>query len=585
MKQHYLSRFCLSLGLALTCLTAHAEDVFEKPIRIEADGKVIDVITGHAAPYVIDFDGDGIRDLLVGEFGRGSFPTSRLPDDPKLRKMGFAESKLRVYRNIGTNDAPLYKKFEYLSAGNEHASIPSTCCISFSPYFVDYDADGDLDILSGSYTGEVYFFERLESGGFAQGKFLTVADGSPLKCSISIAPEAIDMDGDGDLDLVIGSRTSGVFVITNKGTRKAPVWSAESKPLKTAAGKLIKGSNAHHADWDGDGIRDLILGSEWGEAVWHRNIGTNNKPRYGEQVVLIPKGKYVEIEAGDIPTRPGSRTKVHVTDYNGDGIVDLLVGDVQWHWKTLAPLTPAEEAEKKALKPKYEAAKEAYYKVIEERNSYVRKKEGIPQEVLDRFDKAGGKFQPFSKKWASYDRRESKTHGFVWLYLRKPNGEGGRQNRKAANASPTDRANTPTSRVSGYQSETAIRGPVSFQVSAVPVKGKPRQLRLTATLQIQDGWHTYAVVPEDGAFQKTQLTQRWPKGVEPLGDWSTKSTPEPVPTNPQVSWFANEAVFDCCVVCESYAADVQIEMAYQACNDRLCLPPGTLMVTLRLPRE
>jgi hypothetical protein len=106
--------------------TALIESVFEKPIRIEADGKPIDVTTGHAAPYVIDFDGDGVRDLLVGQFGNGSFPVSRLPNDPKLRKMSFAQSKVRVYRNLGTNDSPQYKSFEYLKAGNQHASIPST---------------------------------------------------------------------------------------------------------------------------------------------------------------------------------------------------------------------------------------------------------------------------------------------------------------------------------------------------------------------------------------------------------------------------------------------------------------------------
>ena len=39
---------------------------FATPVRIEAHGKPIDVTTGHAAPYVYDFDGDGTRDLLVG---------------------------------------------------------------------------------------------------------------------------------------------------------------------------------------------------------------------------------------------------------------------------------------------------------------------------------------------------------------------------------------------------------------------------------------------------------------------------------------------------------------------------------------
>ena len=114
------------MGLALVASTASAADVLETPFRLKANGTAIDVTVGHAAPCIIDIDGDGLRDLLVGEFGRGSFPISRLPNDPELRKMGFATSKLRIYRNTGTNDAPKYKSFEYLAAGGEHASIPST---------------------------------------------------------------------------------------------------------------------------------------------------------------------------------------------------------------------------------------------------------------------------------------------------------------------------------------------------------------------------------------------------------------------------------------------------------------------------
>ncbi len=55
------------------------------PVRLEVAGKPIDTAIGHAAPFVGDFDGDGVRDLLVGQFGDGI---------------------LWVYRNVGTNDGP-----------------------------------------------------------------------------------------------------------------------------------------------------------------------------------------------------------------------------------------------------------------------------------------------------------------------------------------------------------------------------------------------------------------------------------------------------------------------------------------------
>ena len=75
--------------LILTALTppgsAALENDLAPPVRIEAAGKPIDTDVGHAAPFVCDFDGDGVQDLLVGQFGEGI---------------------LRIYRNEGTNAKP-----------------------------------------------------------------------------------------------------------------------------------------------------------------------------------------------------------------------------------------------------------------------------------------------------------------------------------------------------------------------------------------------------------------------------------------------------------------------------------------------
>ena len=114
---------------ALFAVPTHAQTPspdLAPPVLLCAAGRPIDVTTGHAAPWVMDFDGDGVRDLLVGEFGEGSFPVDRLPDDEQIRKLECAEGKLRIYRNIGTDAAPRYDGYEYLKAGGEHASMPAT---------------------------------------------------------------------------------------------------------------------------------------------------------------------------------------------------------------------------------------------------------------------------------------------------------------------------------------------------------------------------------------------------------------------------------------------------------------------------
>ena len=78
-------------ALALVvALPAWADEVLGPPVRLESAEGPIDVTVGHAAPFVCDWDGDGVRDLLVGQFGGG---------------------KLRIYLNEGTDGEPRLADF------------------------------------------------------------------------------------------------------------------------------------------------------------------------------------------------------------------------------------------------------------------------------------------------------------------------------------------------------------------------------------------------------------------------------------------------------------------------------------------
>jgi hypothetical protein len=93
---------------------------FAPGVRLLSGGKPIDVTTGHAAPYIYDFNGDGKRDLLVGEFGSGTYRGET------TSKSSLANARLRVYLNKGSNASPRYDGFKYLQADGENASVPST---------------------------------------------------------------------------------------------------------------------------------------------------------------------------------------------------------------------------------------------------------------------------------------------------------------------------------------------------------------------------------------------------------------------------------------------------------------------------
>ena len=75
----------------------------EPPFRLEAAGKPIDTDIGHAAPFVCDFDGDGLKDLLVGQFGDGL---------------------LWIYRNEGTNPEPRLVAGVKFKEGADDGRVP-----------------------------------------------------------------------------------------------------------------------------------------------------------------------------------------------------------------------------------------------------------------------------------------------------------------------------------------------------------------------------------------------------------------------------------------------------------------------------
>lgn len=93
----------IALACALTASFAAAQ-TFEVPFRVKAQDGWVDTDVGHAAPYLYDIDGDGKRDLLVGQFGEG---------------------KLRIYRNRGTNLQPDFAPHAWFEAGGRVATTPA----------------------------------------------------------------------------------------------------------------------------------------------------------------------------------------------------------------------------------------------------------------------------------------------------------------------------------------------------------------------------------------------------------------------------------------------------------------------------
>jgi len=277
-----------------------------------------------------DFRGTGKLDLICGEF-----------------RDGFT-----FFENTGTRTAPVYAAGRALSLGGQRLTM-DLCMIT--PTAVDFNGDGHLDIVCGDEDGRVAFLENTGKTVEGMPQFLPpryfrqfAAD---VKFGALITPYAVDWDGDGDEDLVSGNTAGYIGFIENLGgmpTRWAQprYLSAEGKLIHEQAGPngSIQGpaeekwgySILSVADWDGDGLPDIMTNGIWGKIVWYKNIGTRTAPRLaaGKPVELtLPAGAKNPAPAWNWWKPVGNelvtqwRTTPQMSDWNGDGLMDLVMSD------------------------------------------------------------------------------------------------------------------------------------------------------------------------------------------------------------------------------------------------------------------
>lgn len=185
-----------------------------------------------------------------------------------------------------------------------------------SPAFGDIDGDGDLDLLLGSkidarrtQTARLILFRN---EGTPTAPRFRLADTLDLATVYHQAPALGDLDGDGDLDLLLGTWNQGVLFFRNEGTAREPRFVQDT--ALTIGG--MRGSNTMPAlgDVDGDGDLDLLVGEASGEINFLRNEGTPREPRF----VLVSE------KVGNIDV--GRRSAPTLVDLDGDGLLDLVVG-------------------------------------------------------------------------------------------------------------------------------------------------------------------------------------------------------------------------------------------------------------------
>lgn len=213
----------------------------------------------------MDLNGDGFPDILSGSYSRSGPNMAGLFQVLHGTKNGTFQKPVALN---GTDGEPL------ILPGSKKNVTDMICT---RPFACDLDGDGKLDIVAGNFSGTFGFFKGRGTGEFEAKATWLEADGNKMSVPAHSDPFLIDWDGDGDLDLLSGSSSGGAFLFANRGSKTTPDF----------------------------GPRQTLLA-----AGAHRKPGAE-KPTFGDAHIKTPQ----------------HGTRVWADDVDGDGKLDLLIGD------------------------------------------------------------------------------------------------------------------------------------------------------------------------------------------------------------------------------------------------------------------
>jgi PKD repeat protein len=233
-------------------------------------------------PCLIDLDDDGDYDLLIGAYDGITY----------------------AYENTGNISNPMWTR----KAAWDAPDIGTFA----NPYLADLDGDGDYDLLIGAYNGFTYAYEN--TGNISNPMWTRKAAWDASDIGDAAVPCLADLDGDGDYDLLIGSRTGITYAYENTGNISYPRWTRKTAwDIPDLILNNDDFANPYLADLDGDGDYDLLIGSKMGTSFAYENTGTTSS------------SAWMRNTAWDAPSI-GSRSSPCLSDLDSDGDYDLLIG-------------------------------------------------------------------------------------------------------------------------------------------------------------------------------------------------------------------------------------------------------------------
>jgi hypothetical protein len=290
---------------------------FSKPafVDVDSDGD-LDIFVGDASGFIRFFRNQGTAQNphwhFVSDFSDSALGTRNCPgfadvddDGDQDLFVGNQDGKIIYFRNDGTPYTPAFVKvtdfYDSIDIGSEAA-----------PFFMDIDADSDLDLFIGKTDGRLNFYSNV--GTKQTPAWSLVSDyHDSIDVGANSVPIFVEIDADDDYDLFIGEDAGNINFFRNIGNDTLPQWELVSADYNSI--DVNKRSAPSFADIDGDSDFDLFIGQGQGKTSFYRNDGSPFLP------------SWTPITHDYIFLDFGSHTSPALVDIDADGDNDLFVGE------------------------------------------------------------------------------------------------------------------------------------------------------------------------------------------------------------------------------------------------------------------
>jgi hypothetical protein len=253
----------------------------------------------NAFPVFFDENADGLLDIVVGNFGY-------------YIETGNYSSQLMLLRNTGTHQEPSFKMIN-----ENYADLAGFSLNGIYPSFGDMDNDGDEDMITGDEAGNLHYFRNDGGAGNPADFTISQPNYKGIDVGESAKPQIIDVNRDGLPDMLVGERSGTINYFENVGTPEVAEFNTD--PTNDFFGKInvlpegFTGYSAPFIQEDSVGNYLLYVGSEQGWLFMYNNIENNLENEFNLVDSLYLFGVNINVSG---------------TDINADGKTEMVYGEL-----------------------------------------------------------------------------------------------------------------------------------------------------------------------------------------------------------------------------------------------------------------